>query len=117
MHAVKTLHAEVPEHICVREPPDAAPWLLVPSSEEVSDAVIDMVIDGAIGRQARAIAEIRRPTGQKPVQSAAHRRPCALVAGLEQVAILVLIRWTLFLDGLAPGYQWPSFQSRCGPNV
>ena len=59
MHALKTLHAEVPEHFRVGEPSDAAPWLLVPSSEEVPDAIMDMVIDDPIRRQARAIAEIR----------------------------------------------------------
>jgi hypothetical protein len=30
------------------EPSDAAPWLLVPSSEEAPDAVMDVTIDGQI---------------------------------------------------------------------
>src|SRR5208337_2597215 len=68
----------------------AAPWLLVRSSEEVPDAVMEVTIDGPIRRQARAIAEIRRPAGQKPVQSTAHLGPRPLVAGPQEIADLGL---------------------------
>src|SRR5208337_355928 len=86
LHAVKTLHAEVPEYFRTGEPPGAAPWRFVSPSEEASNAIMDVVVDGPISRQARAIAEIRRPTGQKPVQSVPHYRPRARVARLEQIA-------------------------------
>jgi hypothetical protein len=90
LHAVETLHAEVPEHFRIGKPSDAAPWLLVPSSEEVPDTVMDMMIDGPIRRQARAIAEIRRPAGQKPVQSSAHLGPWPFLAGSQEIADLGL---------------------------
>src|SRR5271167_4400549 len=81
------------------EPSDAVPWLLVPSSEEVPDAVMDVTIDGPIRRQARAIAEIRRPTGQKPVQSSAHLGPWPFVAGPQEIADLGLDPLDTLLGG------------------
>jgi hypothetical protein len=40
----------------------------------------------------------------------AHLGPSALVAGHQERSDLSLNRCTLFLDGLAPRYQWPSFR-------
>src|SRR5689334_22340366 len=37
--------------------------------------------------------------------------------GTSNLPTFVLSRCTLFLDGLAPRYQWPSLRKRCGPNV
>src|SRR5271157_3773531 len=51
---------------------------------------MDMMIDGPIRRQARAIAEIRRPAGQKPVQSSAHLGPSPFLAGSQEIADLGL---------------------------
>src|SRR5271166_6152122 len=51
---------------------------------------MDMMIDGPIRRQARAIAEIRRPTDQKPVQSSAHLGPWPFIAGSQEIADLGL---------------------------
>ena len=66
-----------------RPPPCAA-------GEEAPDAVADVVIDGAIGREQGSIAEVRRPTAKKAVQFLAHLRPDAHFARLQQLADLAL---------------------------
>jgi hypothetical protein len=49
-------------------PQSTAPLHLVPSGEEVPNAVIDVVIDRPIGLQPIAVAEVRRPSAQKCVE-------------------------------------------------
>jgi hypothetical protein len=86
-----------PEHIGTAESARAAPLHVVPSNKEVSNAVIDVMVDGPIRLQPRAIAKIRGPTDQKSIQSVAHGRPCAHIAGLENVANLRLDPLNTFL--------------------
>ena len=87
-----------------------ATWHLVPPDEEVAHAVIDVVVDRPVGRQPRAVAEVRGPAAQQAVQLVAHLRPWPLLPGTRSSPTLVLSRCTLFFDGLAPRYQWPSFR-------
>ena len=67
VHASKPQNAEFPENNVTRKFPRPAPLHFVPSSEEVSHAIINMIVDGPIRLQPRAIAEVGRPTDQKPV--------------------------------------------------
>src|SRR5207344_1867909 len=87
---LQTPHTELPEDVFMREPARAAPSHLVPLNEEVLDTVIDMMIDGSVCLPTRAIAEVGRPTRQKPVQSVAYVGPCPFVAGHEEIADLRL---------------------------
>ena len=47
----------------------------------------------------------------------AHLFPGVHIARHSCSRTFCLSRLTLFLDGLAPRYQWPSLRNRCGPNV
>ena len=116
MHASKTQHAERSEDLIVGETPCAAPLHLVPLAKERTSAIIDVVVDRPIGRHSRAVAEIGRPAEQKPVQPVAHLGPWFLVADTRMSPTFVLIRCTLFLDGLAPKYHFPFALYQCGPN-
>jgi hypothetical protein len=71
MHATKVQHAQFPEHLVPGKSTRAAPLHFVSSNEEVSDAIVDMMVDSPIRLQPRAIAEIRGPPDQKPIQSVA----------------------------------------------
>ena len=68
----------------------AAPLHLVPSSEEVAHRVVDVVVDGAICHQARAVAEVRRPAPQNRVELVADLGPRLLVARDQKLADLGL---------------------------
>jgi hypothetical protein len=69
VHATKVQHAQFPVDIVMGETSRAAPLHFVPSSEEVSNAIIDVIVDRPICLQPRAVTKIRRPTDQKPIQS------------------------------------------------
>ena len=88
--AGKALHAEFPEDFAPRRTSRASVRRAVRAGEEVPHAVADMVIDGAVGRVQSSIAEVRRPTAKKAVQSLAHLRPDAHFARLQQLADLAL---------------------------
>jgi hypothetical protein len=70
----------------------------VPSRKEVSDTVIDMIVDGPVRSLSAAIAEVRRPAAQKAVQFITHFRPRSDIAGNQESTDFVLIRCTLFVD-------------------
>ena len=59
MHASETQHAELAEHTIGRELMRATSVHLVPPDEEVTNMIIDVVIDRPVGRHPSAIAEIR----------------------------------------------------------
>ncbi len=63
---------------------------LVPSGEEGAHVVDDVVIDVPIGLREAAVAEVRRPAEQEPVQLLAHFRPRGHVRGRQQFADLGL---------------------------
>jgi hypothetical protein len=90
MHASKAQHTERPEHNIIGELLCAASFHVVPSAEEVPDATVDVVIDGPVCLQASAVAEVRRPTQQQPIQSVTHIWPRPFVAGNQDVANLCL---------------------------
>jgi len=52
LHAFEPLHADSPEDLRMGEPSGTAPLHFVPPSEETPDAIMDMMIDGPIGRPA-----------------------------------------------------------------
>ena len=62
----------------------------VPSSKEVSDTVIDVIVDGPVCSLSAAIAEVRRPAAQKAVQFITHFRPRPDIAGNHEFTDLVL---------------------------
>ena len=62
MHASEVQHAEFSEDSVVGEPLRAATLHLVPPDEEVSHAIVDVIVDRAVCRQTSAVAEVRRPT-------------------------------------------------------
>src|SRR3954449_3161790 len=72
------------------EPLRATPLHFVPSAEEVPRTIIDIAIDGFVGRGKAAIGEVRGPADQKAVQPRSHFRPGALVARRQQRADLRL---------------------------
>jgi hypothetical protein len=62
----------------------------VPSRKEVSDTVIDVIVDGPVCSLSAAIAEVRRPAAQKAVQFITHFRPRSDVAGNQEFTDFVL---------------------------
>lgn len=54
------------------EPPCAAPCHLMPPGEEVSNALINIVVDSTESRSPRSETEVVRPTKECPVQCVAH---------------------------------------------
>ena len=62
----------------------AAPCQLVPSSEEVAHAFIDVSVNTAEWRSARSEAEVVRPVEQRFVQAVAQFGPRICVAGNQQ---------------------------------
>src|SRR3954466_13411899 len=110
MHASKTQHAERSEDLIVGETPCAAPLHLVPLAKERTSAIIDVVVDRPIGRHSRAVAEIGRPAEQSLFSRWHTLGHGSLLPDTRMSPTFVLIRCRLFLDGLAPKYQWPSFR-------
>src|ERR1700683_1909572 len=90
MHALQPQHSETTEDMLCGEPGCAAPLHLVPSSEEVAHRVVDVIVDGAICHQARAVAEVRRPAAQYGVELVADVGPRLLVARDQEFADLGL---------------------------
>src|SRR5438445_10548599 len=69
----------------VRKASGTASWHLAPPRQEVTNAIIDVIVDGPIGHQPRAVAEVLRPAAQQTVQPVAYIRPRFLVAGDQQL--------------------------------
>ncbi len=92
MHASERQHAQFAVDFLTREQGSAASLLLVPSREEIADAFVDVIVDGPIRRQASAVTEVRRPSGQEPVQLLAYRRLWALLLDVSRSPIFALIR-------------------------
>src|SRR5258708_40289843 len=63
---------------------------LVPSSEEVTHALIDVSVNAVERRLARPMAEVVRPAKQRPVQRVAHFGPRIVIARHQQIANLRL---------------------------
>jgi hypothetical protein len=80
---------------------------LMPPTEEVSDALADVVINCPVCPASCTIAEVGRPTAQQAVQSVARLRPWLHVAWHQHVADLRLCpfdtfrRWTCAQVSLA----------------
>src|SRR5438034_3911012 len=72
----------------VRKASGTASWHLAPPAQEVTHAIIDVIVDGPIGHQPRAVAEVVRPAAQQTVQPVAYIRPRFLVAGEQQLIAL-----------------------------
>jgi hypothetical protein len=97
VHASEVQHAKFSEDSVVGESLRAATLHFVPPDEEVSHAIVDVIIDRAVRRQTSAVAEVRGPTAQKPVQLVAHYRPRTFVAGHQKFANLGLEPLDTFL--------------------
>jgi hypothetical protein len=68
MHASEMQHTQFAVNLLTRNQVRAASLLLVPSREEVANAFVDVVVNGLVRQQTRAVAEVRRPLGQEPVE-------------------------------------------------
>ena len=95
--APKTQHAEFPVEMLARKPTLTAPLHFVSSAQEAHRAIIDVAINGLVGRSQGAVAEVHRPTGQKPIELDAHARPGAFVTRSQQCADLRLDPLDAFL--------------------
>ena len=84
MNPAQPKHAEIPEHGPSREPRGAARRHLVTPDQKMPHALIDVIVDRSIGRQARPVAEVVRPAAQHAVQLVAHLGPGCLVAGPQE---------------------------------
>jgi hypothetical protein len=62
----------------------------VPSRKEVSDTVVDVIVDGPVCSLSAAIVEVGGPAAQKAVQFVARFRPWSDVAGNQEFTDFVL---------------------------
>jgi hypothetical protein len=90
MNSTKPKHAKFAMHHSVREAADASRRHLVTPDQEMTDAVIDVVVDRPVGDQAGTIVEIRAPATQQTVQLVSHLGPRRLIAGRQDLANLTL---------------------------
>src|SRR5580692_12716040 len=90
MHASQPQHAAGTEDVLCGKPVRAAPSHLVSSCEEVAHRIEDVIVDGAVCHQARAVAEVRRPTTQYCVELVADFGPRVPVARGQKLANLAL---------------------------
>src|SRR6516165_10685578 len=88
MDAPEVEHSEGAEHRLPWEAAGAVRGHLVTSNQEVSDAVVDMIVDRPVRRQPGAIAEIRAPASQQAIEPVTNVRPGARVAGDQDIADL-----------------------------
>src|SRR3954465_15872022 len=88
MNPAQPKHAEIAEHHPIGVAPGAARRHLVTPDQEVADPVVDVVVDRPVGREPRAVAEVRGPTADQAVQAIAHLVPRSRVAGNQEVADL-----------------------------
>ena len=88
MDAPEVEHSEGAEHRLPGEAAGAVRGHLVTSNQEVSDAVINMIVDRAVRRQSGAIAEVRAPASQQAIEPVTHLGPSADIAGDKDVADL-----------------------------
>ena len=65
-------------------------------------AIVDVAVDGPIGRQPSAVAGVARPTPQNAVELIAHVRPGFDTARLQQLAHLVLHALHAFAGRTSP---------------
>jgi hypothetical protein len=61
VHASQSQHSEFAEDVVVGERAGASSLHLVPSAEEVSNAITNVIVDRPVGVQPGAVAEVRRP--------------------------------------------------------
>ncbi len=83
-------HTELPEHDPIEETPGAARRHLMAPDQEMTNSLVDRVVDGPVSRHSRPMAEVLRPTAQHAVQLIAHLGPGGVVAGTEHPADLRL---------------------------
>src|SRR6266849_4706865 len=97
----KTQDTKFPEHHAVRVPGRAQRRHVVAAPQEHSDALIDVVIDGPIGRVAISLAEVTGPASQRCIEAIPHLRPRHHVPRLHQASHFLpesghaLLGWTL----------------------
>ena len=110
------LDPEFSEDPLVGKLPDAAPMShLVSTPEKVAYASSDVPIHGSIPHEPGPVAEVVRPSPQNPVHSARHLGPRVLIPRPEHLPHPSFTLFTLFFEGLAERYQWPSLRCRSGP--
>ena len=90
MDPTQSDHTEFPEHDPIGETPGAARRHLVAPDQEMTNSLVDRVVDGPVSRHSRPMVEVVRPAAQHAVQLIAHLGPGGMVAGTEHPADLRL---------------------------
>src|SRR5216683_3232607 len=83
-------HPKRAENRLVVEAVGAARRHLVTPGHEVTDAIMDVVVDRTIRGHASAVAEVRGPTPQQAIQPISYFGPCSHVSGNQEVTDLGL---------------------------
>jgi hypothetical protein len=94
----------------------AAPLHLMSSREEPAHAFKDVLVDATICLAPRAVAKVIGQPRSDLFSWSDTFGHGSILLGTRRSPILVLSRCTLFLDGLAPKYQFPFASNRCAPN-
>src|ERR1700732_1939674 len=90
-----------------RKPRRAAPRRFVSFAQEITHAIIDMIVNGPIHRCEGAMGEVIRPAAQQAIQSNLHFSPRALVPRRQQFADFRL-EISSSVQTWKPSVLWPS---------
>jgi hypothetical protein len=114
--ALEAQNAEFSMNYIECESAIAAPLHLVPSREEPALTFKDVLVDASVWLAPRAVAKlVDQP--RSDLFSLSHTSDHgSILLGTRRSPILVLSRCTLFLEGLAPRYQFPFASNKCAPN-
>jgi hypothetical protein len=103
-------HPERAEHRFPREAVGAVRGHLVTPYQEVADPVVDVVVDRPVRRQAGAMPKYADQPRNRRLSRSRTSGQALVLPGTSRSLTFALSRSTLFFDGLAPRYQWPSFR-------
>ena len=114
----QAMDAQFPEDRFMAEASSASRWHFVPPCKKAPHVLYDVSVERTMRLPAGSVAEVAVPAAQDRVQPVPDVRPGPAMGRFEMSrARCCLSRATLFGDGLAPRYNLPSRQCRCGPKL
>src|SRR5215471_11442041 len=90
LHLTKPEYSPVAKNRVRREAIGAARLHLVAPPQEMSYALIDVVVNRPIGCRSGPVAEVCRPASQNLIQPIPHLQPCPRIAGYQMVSHFLL---------------------------
>src|SRR6516165_8375639 len=109
MNAAEMNDTEFAEHRASGVAASSAGSVSMPGHQERADPLLDMPVDGPIGHQFGAMAEVLRPAAQQSIELVAYIGPWSLVPGCQDLADLSLDPSDTFPRRTGAEIPMPSF--------